>query len=295
MSSILENLISADFTLKGSNRWYSTEEHSSLIYDREKDLFWWNSRGISGTAYNWLVSVKGYSPQQAKEYLKQFPSYSDTFISIIKNTEEIITYPAIVDVMYQRGLKTDNSYWYRRGLTDETIARFKLGYLDTEDGFGYWTIPFYESGIFRQVQLRRDIPEKKIRKYYKRTEPSLFNSDILNLVSEVIITESPISAMRIQQEGTPAVSQDNAAGYWDNKWFSKFIFCNKIYICYDNDKAGLEGAIKVAKELGIFRVKIYNFWDFDEKFGADNYLNSGYNIGDLKRLLEKNGKYSFEL
>jgi hypothetical protein len=298
--SILEDLISADFTLKGNNRWYSTLEHSSLIYDKEKDIFFWNSAGISGTAFTWLVKVKGYSFDQAKNYLKQFPQYSDSFILNIRNGEEAVTYPAIVDILYERGQQTDNNYWKRRGLTDETISRFRLGYLDTQDGFGFWTIPIYEGGLFRQVQLRRDIPAKMIRKYYRNTlEPSyLFNSDILNITSSVIITESPVSAMRVSQEGGVAVSHDGGSGYWGDSWYSKFMFQKRITICYDNDlgdKAGLKGAIKVAKKLGEFKCKIYTFDEFEDHFGIDNYLNEGHNLTDLKELLDEKAKYWFEL
>jgi hypothetical protein len=297
MASILINLIEQDQKLEGSGKWLHGTVNSSLVVDVEKDYFYWNSVGISGNAFIWLTKVKGLSIQQAKEYLLQQPDFQDTFIHTIKNTEEIITYPKIVDVMFERGQNTNNDYWKRRGLTDETISRFRLGYLDTPDGLGFWTIPIYQDGIFRQVQLRRDIPTKVIKKYYRNTlDPSyLFNSDILNLVSSIIITESPVSAMRIQQEGLPAISWDGGSGYWSDSWFSKFLYCKKIWICLDNDNAGNSGAKKIAKSLGEFRCKIYNFWDFDPKFGADNLLNSGYNIEGLKELLETKSKYVFEL
>jgi hypothetical protein len=299
MTSILEKLISADFTLKGKGRWYSTEEHSSLVYDEKKDYFFWNSREISGNAITWLIKIKGFSFQQAKDYLKNFPEYQDSFIYTIKNNEEIVTYPVIVDIMYERGLQTDQDYWYRRGLTNETISRYRLGYLDTEDGYGFWTIPIYQDGLFRQVQLRRDKPEKMIRKYYKHTlSPSyLFNSDILNIVSSIILVESPISAMRIQQEGYAAISHDGGSGYWDNNWFSKFMYCDRIMIIYDNDpdKAGLKGAKKVTKQLGEYRCKIYTFEGFPDHYGADNYLNDGHTINEFKELLEKEAKYIYEL
>jgi hypothetical protein len=295
--SILTDLIEQDQKLEGHGRWFYGSVNSSLVVDAEKDIFFWNSKEISGNAYTWLTKIKNYSHQEALSYLKQFGSYTDTFIYNIKNHEEVVTYPAIVDIMFERGQHTDQGYWKRRGLSDDTISRFRLGFLDTEDSYGFWTIPIYEGGLFRQVQLRRDRPDKVIRKYYRNTlSPSyLFNSDILNIVSSVIITESPVSCMRVMQEGHAAVSHDGGSSYWSGAWYSKFMFMKSIIINYDNDDAGRKGAIKVVKQLGEFRCKVYNFEGFEEHFGADNFLNEGNSIEAYRKLLNDNAKYIFEL
>lgn len=295
MASILEKLISEEFTIKGQGRWCSTEEHSSLVYDRVKDMFFFNSRSIAGNAYTWLTRIRGYSHEQAKNYLKQFKEYTDSYIYNIKDSEEVITYPAITEIMFERGNQTDQSYWVARGIDNDTISRFRLGYLDTSDGLGFWTIPVYQDGLFRQVQLRRDIPSKIITRYYKGQPPFLFNSDILHIVSSIVITESPISCLLAMQIGLPCVSTDGGSGYWSDAWYKYFMYCNKISILYDFDSAGIKGAKQICRKLGEYRCKMYNFEDFDEHFGLDNLIQSGYTIGDVKNLIEERAKYVFEL
>jgi len=295
MSTLIERIIEQDQPLEGHGRWKHGSVNSSLVVDCEKQLFYWNSRGISGNVYHWLTKVKGYNHNEAKNYLSQQPDYEDTFIHEIRNTQEFVTYPAIVDVFYQRGLLTDESYWKVRGLTSETISKFRLGYMDTRDGYGFWTLPIYEDGLFRQVQLRRDIPDKKIVKYYSTGKDYLFNSDILRLVDDIIITESPVSAIRIMQEGVPAMSSDSGSGHWDVDWINKFMYCKHITVLYDNDSAGKKGAVNVAKKLGEYRTKVYTFDDFSAKYGADNFLNDEHTIEDLKYLIKKESKYIFEL
>jgi DNA primase len=295
MSTLLERVIEQDQTLEGHGRWKRGSENSSLVVDCEKQIFYWNSKGVSGNVYIWLTKIKGFNHNEAKSYLSTQDDYEDTFIYEIRNTQEIITYPAIIDVFYQHGLLTDESYWKSRGFTDETIARFRLGYMDTHDGFGFWTLPIHEDGLFRQVQLRRDNPSKMIRKYYSTGKNYLFNSDILRLVDNIIITESPVSAVRVMQEGLPAMSHDGGSGYWDKDWINKFMYCKKITVLYDNDDAGIKGAKKVAKSLGEYRTKVYTFKDFPEHYGVDNFLNDEHTVEDLKELVKGSSKYIFEL
>lgn len=295
MPTLLERIIELDQPLEGNDRWKRGTVNSSLIVDCEKQVFYFNKLGINGNAYIWLTKIKGYSHNDAKEYLRNQVDYEDTWIHEVRNTQEFITYPAIVEVFYQHGLLTDESYWKSRGFTTETIARFKLGYVDSKDGFGFWTLPIYEDGLFRQVQLRRDNPSKMIRKYYSTGKNYLFNSDILRLVDDVIITESPVSAIRIMQEGSAALSHDGGSSYWNVDWINKFMYCKKITVLYDNDAAGIKGAKKVAKVLGEYRTKVYTFKDFPEHYGADNFLNDEHTITDLKEIIKKESKYIFEL
>jgi len=294
MSTLLERVIEQDQTLEGHGRWKRGSENSSLVVDCKKQIFFWNSKGVSGNVYIWLTKIKGFNHNEAKSYLSTQDDYEDTFIYEIRNTQEIITYPAIIDVFYQHGLLTDESYWKSRGFTDETIARFRLGYMDTHDGFGFWTLPIHEDGLFRQVQLRRDNPSKMIRKYYSTGKNYLFNSDILRLVDNIVITEGTTSCISLMQAGFPAMSQDGGAGYWSDDWINKFMYCKHITVCYDQDLAGRQGAIKVAKALGIYRTKVYNFEGFPEHYDVGDFMKE-YSISDFKELIKKESKFIFQL
>jgi DNA primase len=287
----LEELISQDYELTGAGNWLHGIEHSSLVVDLRKQIFYWNSQGISGDAYIWLTKVKNYSAQQAKEYLRlNTPESSFTFISTVRDHTEEVAYPKLVDIFYEEGVNSPRDYWYKRSFTDKTISRFKLGFHD-----GWYTIPIYQEGLFRNFQLRRDDPKKMIRSYYKGVGRLLFNSDILKIVDDIIITEGPTDALVLLQNGIPAVSHNAGSEGWDEEWFRYFIHQKNIIVNYDNDSAGRVGALRVAKNLGEYRVKLYNFDGFEEKFDIGDFFVQGGTAEEYKELLKKNSKYIFEL
>ena len=59
MTSLLESLIEEDFGYEGNgHRWARSSKHSSLVIDRQNQLWFWNSRGIRGNAVDYLVKSK---------------------------------------------------------------------------------------------------------------------------------------------------------------------------------------------------------------------------------------------
>ncbi len=159
--NILEQLISEDYGLEhNGGHWARAEEHDSLVVDCERQLFYWNSRDISGDAYIYLTKVRRMSHADAKEFLRQ-QGFTGTFIQHIEGGTETIVYPKLVEVFHQNLLEEDRSYFYNRTLTDDMIERFSLGYYN-----GFYMIPIYHDGTFKQFQMRRDSP-KLIKNYYK--------------------------------------------------------------------------------------------------------------------------------
>jgi DNA primase len=286
---LLVSIVSKDYDLKGSGRWLHGAEHDSLVVDFEKGVWFWNSKGISGTVYTWLTKVKDMSHEQAKEMLKQNKDFADTFIHTIKNSEETIVYPKLVDAFYENGQNNDREYWYKRGFSDQTIQRFKLGYND-----GWYTIPIYQDGLFRDFQMRRDQPSKMIKHYYKGVGRLLFNSEILKYVDTVFITEGPTDCIALLQAGIPAVSHNAGSEGWLDDWFKYFMFQKRIYIVYDNDIAGKTGAIRVAKNLGEYRAKIYCFEGYDEKYDVGDFLVEKNSPESFVDLVEHRSYYCFE-
>ena len=93
-------------------------------------------------------------------------------------------------------------YFYKRGLTQETIERFCLGY----DAFKKWVvIPYNRKLTYYQCRSVENKVFFKPQKQLAGTEP-LFNMGALNLTGKVFIVESPICAMTICQCGGNAVA-----------------------------------------------------------------------------------------
>jgi DNA primase len=286
----LEKLIENDFGIVvQSDEWAKAENHDSLVIDRRKQIFFWNSKEVIGDAFVYLTKIRGYSNQDAKEYLKH-SGYSSTYITNVKDQEEVIVYPKLVDIFHQDLENRDKEYFYRRTITDETISRYKLGYYN-----GFYTIPIYQDGLLKQIQLRRDDP-KTIRGYYRKVGPTLFNSDIMKLTNKIFIVEAPTSCLVMNQNGLPCISYISGAISFQEEWFHYFLHQKEVYICLDNDEAGLKGSLKIARILGENKCKIYNFWDFEEKgYDANDFFIDGGTKDELLRLIEDKSKYKFEL
>src|SRR5689334_21186573 len=180
---LLGELIKEDYGLEGRGKWYHSTDHDSLVYNAEEDTFFWNSEDIKGNVFTYLIEVRGMDKEQARIFLKNsFGGFSET--PKIKN--QSLPYEPLVDAFWTNGLNR-REYWYKRCLKDETIDRYKLGYFD-----GWSMIPFYEDGEFINMQMRREIPEKKITQYYRHGKPILFNEGILPFTKTIYITEGTV-------------------------------------------------------------------------------------------------------
>ena len=287
--TLLERLIEEDFGYeRRGSRWGRAEVHSSLVVDAQNQVFFFNAKGLSGSTLDYLIKVRKMSYSVAKDFLRSHQEYTDAYIHLHTEGKEVVTYPPLANSFHEWGtIKRD--YFLKRGLTDSTIDRFNLGFYN-----GWFTVPIYEDGLLKNIQLRRDEPSKKMYKYYKEVGISLFNSDILKMAKEVVITEGPIDAIAIiQNEGIPVISTDSGGNFLP-QWLSKFTHITKIWIAFDNDSAGTNEAKRVAKLLGETRCKIYNFWDFDgEGYDpVDYYLQGNKHLWEL---LHEKAKYSFQL
>jgi len=294
MNSILEKVISEDYELVGNGRWLRTVEHDSLIIDSKKQLFFWNSKDLAGDAYTWLIKVKGYNNKEAK---KRISELKDSDIITVRSftikgkKEDVVVCEDLVDVFWSNGKhKGNRDYWYKREIFDTTIDRFRLGHYN-----GWYTIPIYQDNEFKNFQIRRDLPEKKIKSWYRGVGPLLFNSSILNWISTVYITEGLTDCLILNQAGLPAISHNTGAGGWMPQWFKYFIKLKEIYVVYDNDEAGIKGSKFVAENLGVYRTKIFTFEGFGEKYDINKYFLDGGNKEDFRKLVLEKSKYSFAM
>lgn len=292
MGTILENLIAKDYTIVGSegSKWAKTVEHDSLVIDKEKNVFFWNSRQIVGDALVWLTKVKGYSFAEARKILTEYKDYEATFVYTIKSQktdEDVVVYPKLVDIFWEQGLQNRN-YWYKRLLTDETIDKYRLGYHN-----GWFTVPVYIDDTFRNFQCRQDVPSKKIRPWYRGVGALLYNSDILHLVSDIIITEGTVDAILLNQLGFPAVSHTMGTNF-DRRWYKYFLKQKNITYIADYDEAGVRTSYKVADILDKERVKVLTFEGFPEKFDTIDFFREGNTIKEFRKLL-KTAKKVYEM
>lgn len=283
-SEILQKLVDEDFGLEGRGKWYHAIEHDSFVVNAEDGTWFWNSRGIRGDALDYLIQIRGYSKEQARDFLKNFiGAFRESPDDIPKSTP----YERLVDIMWDNG-KHERTYWYERCLSDSTIDRYRLGHYN-----GWSLIPIYDNGEFSNFQMRRDVPQKRITRWYRDGKTTLFNDGILPFTKTIYITEGTVDAILLNQEGLPAVSP-NGTNTWQQEWFRKFSHIENIYYVEDNDKAGRVGAKLVAKSLGMDRVKIISYLEKPEKYDTVDLFKDGGNVEIFKQYVD-NSKYIYQL
>lgn len=138
-------------------------------------------------------------------------------------------------------------YWYSRGLTDQTINEFYLGW----DGKRYTIPALYRLIPFAVKRRQSDVDDGINAKYIQIAggRVGIFNADILWSATKCVICEGEIDAMLMHQLGYHAVTSTGGAGSWRSEWAKFFSHVGQVKILFDNDKAGKEGAAKVRASM----------------------------------------------
>jgi len=291
LETVLEKLISLDFTLKGSSsRFVCTEEHSSLVLDLEEQVWYWNSKNLlHKTPEEYLILIKGFSKTKAKDFIRELEYIPQNNLRLqTKDDSVVVPSERLVDIFWKLGVK-DREYWYKRCLTDKVIDSFKLGKFD-----GFSMLPIYMDTKFMNFQCRRDLPEKKIRPWYRGVGPLMFNSSILDISDIVYITEGPIDAILLVQNGFPAMSHTGGSGGWKKEWFRYFMRIKRVYYVADNDEAGVAASHSISDSLGQEKVKIVQFNGFPEKYDTVDFFRDGHTVKEFKELVNQS-RFSYEL
>ena len=196
-----------------------------------------NSCGVKGSFFEFQKRL-GDKPSSNKE--------QDIFINppqkkkYVKPTVQI---EAPVDAVVQ--------CLHGRGFNDETIKHFRIG---SEKGDAV-SFPYYRNGELINAKYR-SIKEKKFWAI-KDAELILFNRDNIEQ-NDLIICEGEFDAMALHQYGIEAVSVPGGAGnlQWvESEWDYLETF-TEIYLCYDNDTAGQQGARDLSLKIGEWRCKL---------------------------------------
>jgi hypothetical protein len=149
----------------------------------------------------------------------------------------------------------DRVDWLRaRGLHDDTLKANLIGH--SGEAF---TIPVLDrEGQLISIRYRRDdglAHSTERPKYWGtggRNTAQLYKpirGDRLWVGNSTILCEGELDALRLAQEGYHAVSMTNGAGAFKEE-HAALLPSGQVYICYDQDEAGLKGCERVRMFLG---------------------------------------------
>ncbi len=215
--------------------------------------------GESGDAITWLQKREGLSFKEACQCLGAMPSLPAPSVRKASATITDIEGPpspdwqeraqAIVDKAAD-ALWTDEAssaldYLHRRGFTDETLRRWRIGYTThPERGI---LIPCYYERVLWEVKLRRPKGNPKY-KALPGSKTALFGAETLPDHQVAVLAEGMFDAMLLEQEVGDLVGVATSTApmsNWRASWTHHFLHCQRILVAYDTDAPGERHAQKL--------------------------------------------------
>lgn len=171
----------------------------------------------------------------------------------------------------------------KRGLTAETIEKYEIGW----NGERY-TIPVRDrEGVLLNVRRYKfGASHDKMLNWPGYGQAEIFLSDAVE-GDEIVICEGEMDALVARQYGFPACSTTAGAGTWSERWTPLFAG-KRVYIVYDVDEQGIQGAKKVAVRLNKAGAQVYIVKLPLTTKGSDvtNYfIDQGFGKNDFRELL----------
>ena len=213
---------------------------AAKLIDKDFHLGLFDKQDFKPTKKNIPKKVEKTMPKQEEKPFELDPSIKPYLQECAKHIEE-------------------QTYMQSRGLTIETLKKFKVGYDRERNSI---TIPYSNAMVYYQM---RSINEKRFYKpeREKAGEEPLYNERALTnrTRTPIFVVESPICAMSVAQEGGIAIATCGTGCI--NKLteaLKKTKPRGALILCFDNDDAGKDASKKVASELEKMEVKylVYN-------------------------------------
>lgn len=139
-----------------------------------------------------------------------------------------------------------------RLLLEEDIDDFELGYGEFY-GKSWITIPVRDTaGIVQFMKLRQDpfVPSGGAKYMSTGGGAAIFNAEILKeKPDQLVICEGEFDCMVLRAFGIPAISSTAGARTFKNEWIDQLVSVRHLYICFDNDEAGHQGANELIEKL----------------------------------------------
>jgi hypothetical protein len=146
------------------------------------------------------------------------------------------------------------TYLNERGINDDIIAAYKLGY-GTFYGKNYITIPVSNEEGYQFFKLRQDPQDGKDKITYPSGKQAQLYGMYAPADENLIICEGELDALALISQGFFALSSTHGANTFKDEWVDKDIqSAAKVFVCFDNDEAGRKGSARVLKVLDTNKV-----------------------------------------
>ena len=174
-------------------------------------------------------------------------------------------------LIWQEAVDQTN-YWEQRGITQDTIKRYRLGYNPKQKAVTIPCTPYYWTARRIDAELTGS------PKYNNPPRPNkvdLFNEAALDQLQPVFITEGAINALSILQEGFQALAMNNSEPANLIRAIEKRDNLPTLILCLDPDKAGRETTQKLIDHFNVQNkrpnIRLFNA-NFPERYEDANSM-----------------------
>lgn len=129
-----------------------------------------------------------------------------------------------------------------RNITTDVIKKFDIGFNGKDI-----IIPVRDIEgklIFNKYRRNPQSMEGPKYKYETGAKSTLYGLDKSINEKTIVICEGELDCLVLLSNNIPAVSSTGGSGTFKEEWVNYFVG-KDVYICYDNDEAGINGAFKV--------------------------------------------------
>ena len=146
------------------------------------------------------------------------------------------SFPEFVEKCHRQLPNDIREYLYNRGITDDTIERYKIGYGHFY-GKNWITIPIKDkSGNYIFLKLRED-PSTGDNKstYPKGNKAQIYGWEILKKNPKyIVICEGELDRLLLLSKKLNAITSTHGANTFKREWIDKLHEIEKIVVCFDN-------------------------------------------------------------
>ena len=202
--------------------------------------------------YGIIVDSHSSAPQQRH----QAKANIDKIVAVSEVADDAVS--KYLDKCHAAACETD--YFARRGITQASIDRFRLGYDPSYDEGNVGRHPWKAVVIptsadtyeVRNTEVEPNSASNGKNKYRKHGKNHIFNSSALTDEKEkpIVVCEGIFDALSIIQSGGQAVALGSAVNYKNLvEILEKVTPARPLIILFDNDDAGNDNASKLSDEL----------------------------------------------
>jgi len=314
-ANLIEEVIGAEYDLRGGGRYVRATAHDSLIVDTHGQCYFWNSQGEQGDVITWVMHRRRCDFKAAVEWLctqaglpaPQWGSEDGQAAQERRARYEALTVAARHFVRLLRQTQAALDYCHSRGWTDETIQTAGLGFADGDAqalrgefsmheidpaspaataafkiSSGMLVYPHVEAG--RVVYLSaRSVAEK--RHFNPPAEligerRVYCNSLYSPREDNVVLVEGQADAVTFGQWEVPAIALAGVAA--DPALLKMLARHKQVYTALDRDEAGIRGAREICEALG----PLTRLVEWPEGVqDANDWLQAGATANDCAGLL----------